>query len=107
MSRYLIITYVQKPNGQLDEMMTIAKNLKIKDVQTGSVILDFKKLEVVVASLKGETVPKDWDRIVSFYNQFYEATIERLFYENGWQVVKSEASETPAPEQVVEEPQSE
>lgn len=99
MSRYLIITYVTKPSGQIDEMMTIAKSLKLRDVQTGSVILDFKKLEVVTASLRGESVPKDWDKIVSYYNQYYEATIERLFHENGWQIVKREAEEASAPEE--------
>ena len=112
MSRYLIITYVTKPSGQIDEMMTIAKNLKLKDVQTGSVILDFKRLEVVTASLRGESVPKDWDKIVSYYNQYYEATIERLFHENGWQIVKpeketaSESEDAPAAESDTAEDQS-
>jgi hypothetical protein len=26
--RYLILTYMRKPNGQIDEAMTVAKNLK-------------------------------------------------------------------------------
>jgi hypothetical protein len=32
-------------------------------------------------------VPKDWDRIVSYYFQHYSATIERLFEENGHKIV--------------------
>jgi hypothetical protein len=28
-------------------------------------------------------VPKDWDKIVSYYYQHYAHTIERLFEENG------------------------
>jgi hypothetical protein len=38
--------------------------------------------------MNGVQVPKDWDRIVTYYHQHYAATIERLFAENGWEVVK-------------------
>lgn len=92
--RYLCITYVQKPDGTMDEMMTVTKSIRTNDVQTASVILDFKKLEVVKASLKGESVDRNWDRIVAFYHQYYEATMERLFYENGWEVQKIEVPES-------------
>ena len=90
--RYLILTYYKKSDGKIDEAMAVARNLKTRDIQTASVILDFKKLEVVKASMGGEQVPKDWDRIVSYYHQHYAATIERLFAENGWEVVKPETA---------------
>jgi hypothetical protein len=38
----------------------------------------------------GTVVPRDWDRIVSYYNQYYENIIERLLKENGYEIVKSE-----------------
>jgi hypothetical protein len=41
----------------------------------------------------GTVVPRDWDRIVSYYNQYYENIIERLLQENGYEIVKPE--ETP------------
>jgi hypothetical protein len=41
----------------------------------------------------GAVVPRDWNRIVSYYNQFYENIIERLLEENGYEIVKPE--ETP------------
>ena len=81
--RYLILTYFRKASGQIDEVMTVAKNLKRRDWQTGSVILDFKDRVVLKCSMDGVVVPKDWDRIVSFYYQHYTHTIERLFEENG------------------------
>ena len=81
--RYLIITYYKKANGQTDEVMAVAKNLKSRDIQTANVIFDFKKLEVTKVSMSGAEVVKDWDRIVSYYFQHYSATIERLFEENG------------------------
>jgi hypothetical protein len=86
--RYLILTYYQKPTGQIDEVMAVAKNLKNRDHQTASVILDFKTLSVLKCSMGGVQVPRDFDRIVQYYHQHYESTITRLFAENGYEVVK-------------------
>jgi hypothetical protein len=84
--RYLLLTYYTKANGQIDEVMAVSKNLKRRDHQTCNVILDFKKLEVVKASMSGTDVPKDFDRIAGYYHQHYASTIERLFNENGYEV---------------------
>jgi hypothetical protein len=88
--RYLLITYVQRPKGNIDEVMTVAKNVKKRDLQTCNVILDFKRLEVVKASMNGTTIPKDFNRVVEYYYQYYRSTIDRLFAENGLEVVKTE-----------------
>ena len=84
--RYLIITYYKKPNGQIDESTAVARNLKMRDHQTASVIIDFKKLQVVKANLNGESAPKDFNRIVEYYMQHYENIIKRLFEENGYEI---------------------
>ena len=92
--RYLIITYYRKANGQIDETTAVARNLKMRDHQTASVILDFKKLEVVKATLNGVVVPKDFNRIVEYYYQHYKNVIDRLFAENGYEVVANPVEET-------------
>jgi hypothetical protein len=84
--RYLILTYYTKPNGQIDEVMAVAKSLKTRDHQTANVILDFKTLSVLKCSMGGVQVPRDFDRIVEYYMKHYEATITRLFNENGYDV---------------------
>ena len=96
--RYLILTYYKKSNGQVDEVMAVAKNLKLRDHQTANVILDFKKLEVVKCSMGGVQVPRDFDRIVDYYMEHYESTITRLFNENGYTVEyrKKDAEAQPA-----------
>ena len=86
--RYLILTYLTKPSGQIDEVMTVARSLKARDHQTANVILDFKTLTVLKCSMSGVTVPRDFDRIVEYYHQHYESTISRLFRENGYEIVK-------------------
>jgi hypothetical protein len=81
--RYLLLTYYTKPNGQIDEVMTVSTKIKPRDWQTANVILDFKDQKVLAASVKGMTATRDWDTIVGYYYKHYSATIERLFEENG------------------------
>jgi len=81
--RYLLLTYYKKASGQIDEVMAVSKNIKRRDLQMANVILDFKEQKVVFARMGDQQVPKDWDRIVSYYYQHYAHTIERLFEENG------------------------
>jgi hypothetical protein len=84
--RYLLLTYYKKPDGKIDEVMAVAKNLKNRDLTTCNVILDFKTLSVIKASMAGTNVPRDFDRIAGYYHEHYAATIERLFNENGYEV---------------------
>jgi hypothetical protein len=88
--RYLLLTYYQKPSGQIDEVMAVAQSLKTRDHQTANVILDFRTLSVLKCSMGGVQVPRDFDRIVEYYHQHYESTISRLFRENGYEIVKPE-----------------
>jgi hypothetical protein len=81
--RYLLLTYYHKPNGKIDEAMSVATKLRSKDWQTTNVILDFKEQKVLLCSVAGITANKDWDTIVSYYYKHYSAIIERLFQENG------------------------
>jgi hypothetical protein len=90
--RYLTLTYYTKADGKIDEAMAVSKNIRARDLQTASVILDFKKLEVIKCSMNGVQVPRDWDRIVTYYHQHYASTIERLFAENGYEIVKPETT---------------
>jgi hypothetical protein len=88
--RYFLISYYKKPNGQMDEVVAVTKNLKRKDRSTAAVVLDFKTQTVLQCSMNGTTVPKDWDRIVSFYYQHYAATFDRLANENGIEFKQAE-----------------
>ena len=98
--RYLTLTYYKKADGKIDESMAVSKNLKTRDIQMANVILDFKKLQVVKCSMGEVQIPKDWDRVVAYYHQHYANIIERLFKENGYELVKPEepTPETPPAE---------
>ena len=91
--RYLFITYYTKPDGKIDEATAVTTKIRPKDLQIVNVILDFKELKVVKCSVRDVVVPKDWDRIVSFYYQHYPSIIERLFTENGHSIVEEATAE--------------
>ena len=93
-----MLTYFYQANGKIDEGMTVATRVRTKDWQTASVILDFKELKVLKASLRDTTISKDWDRIVGYYYPFYPAIMERLLRENGHELnIKGQGQQT-APE---------
>jgi len=76
--RYLIINYYRRPNGQMDEVVSIARRTRMRDIQSAAVILDFETRSVVKCSMDGVVVPKDWQRIIDFYHQHYSQVIEDL-----------------------------
>ena len=81
--RYLMLTYYHKADGKIDEGMTIATRVRPQDWQMANVILDFKELKVLKASLRNNNISKDWDQIVGYYYPFYTNIMERLLQENG------------------------
>ena len=81
--RYFLVSYLKQANGQMDEVVSVSARLKLRDRQTAAVILDFQTQTVLQCSMNGTTVPKDWDKIVSFYYQHYAATFDRLAKQNG------------------------
>lgn len=80
--RYMIVNYYRRPTGQMDESVSVAKNLKNRDLQTAAVIVDFQTRRVIKASFDGAVVPKDFDRVVSYYQQHYQQYIDDLLAAN-------------------------
>ncbi len=64
--RYMIVTYVKKPNGMWDEVTEFKNNLKIKHIQSAKVVLDFKEKKCVVNSLNREAGYED---MIEFYKR--------------------------------------
>jgi hypothetical protein len=89
-----LITYIKKPDGQVDEATTLTTSLKRKDLATASVILDFRQKKIVKASFSGTLAEKNWDRIRDFYYEYYPKYIDLLeaAYETIEEVQNQEAT---------------
>lgn len=81
--RYMIITYMARPQGRTrsmhqDEVVTVAKRIRPRDLDLASVILDFKNRVVLKSSVGDKVAPRDWQRIRDYYHQHYQDIIQRL-----------------------------
>jgi hypothetical protein len=64
--RYMIVSYVQKPNGKYDEVTEFKKHYRMKHVQTAKVILDLADKKVVKNGLNPEA---SYDDMIEFYKR--------------------------------------
>lgn len=96
--RYFVVTYIQKPKnrrnpaGGYDESAEVTKRLRNRDITTGSVILDFKDMQVVKCTVSGQIGSRDWETVHNYYLQHYRHIFERLHAENGRQILIQDAS---------------
>jgi hypothetical protein len=64
--RYMIVSYVQKPNGKYDEVTEFKKHYRMKHIQTAKVILDLADKKVVKNGLNPEA---SYDDMIEFYKR--------------------------------------
>lgn len=76
--RYMLITYLRKPNGQIDEQVEIAKSVRAKDVQTCNVIMDFQEKKVEKCLIEGKSVDTTWQQLRDYYQKVYPDVVDRI-----------------------------
>ena len=60
--KYLFIQFLRKPNGQIDEQVSIGKKVKSSDIQTCNVILNYAEKKVEKCVIEGKVLDTDWDK---------------------------------------------
>jgi hypothetical protein len=76
--RYFLITFKRKAGGQIDEEVSIARNLKPNDITMCNVIMDFKQKKVERCFIEGKVLDTDWDKLREYYHKVYPTIIENL-----------------------------
>ena len=76
--RYLLITFMRKPGGQIDEQVTVSKKVKPSDLQTCNVILDYAKKKVDKCVIEGKALDRDWIMMHDYYVRIYPNLIAQL-----------------------------
>ena len=76
--RYLLITFMRKANGQIDEQVTVSKRVRQSDIQTCNVILDYEKKKVDKCVIESKVVDTDWNRMNDYYKRIYPSLIDQL-----------------------------
>jgi hypothetical protein len=81
--RYLLITFMRRPGGQIDESVAVSKNIKKADLQTCNVIIDYAKRKVEKCVIEGKIVDTDFDKMNEYYKKIYANLIGQLEKEAG------------------------
>ena len=81
--RYLLITFMRKPGGQIDEAVAVSKKIKPADLQTCNVIIDYADKKVMKCVVEGKVVDTDFERMDAYYKQVYPNLITQLEKEAG------------------------
>ena len=76
--RYLLITFMRKPGGQIDEQVAVAKKVKAADIQTCNVIVDYAAKKVLKCVIEGKLVDTDFERMDAYYKKVYPNLIDQL-----------------------------
>ena len=76
--RYLLISFLRRRGGQIDEMVSTAKRVRTSDIENANVILDFADNKVVKCLIEGKPHPTDFDKMRDYYNRVYPNLIEQL-----------------------------
>ena len=76
--RFLLITFFRKPNGQIDEQVTVSKRVKESAIQTCNLIMDFAEKKLDKCVVEGRNIPKDWNKMYEYYNRIYPTLIAQL-----------------------------
>ena len=76
--RYLLIQFLKKPGGQIDEQVSFSKRLKATDQQTCNVIVDYKEKKVIKCFIEGKIVPTSFESMNNYYKQVYPQLINDL-----------------------------
>jgi len=76
--RYLLIQYIRKPNGQIDELVQTSRKLKKSDMNTKNVILDYSDRTINKCVIEGNNHDTTFEQMTKYYKRIYPKLIEQL-----------------------------
>jgi predicted ester cyclase len=76
--RYLFITFSRKPNGQIDEAVSMGKRVRDSDLTSCNVILDFAERKIVKCIIEGKEHISDFASLRNYYYKVYPKLILQL-----------------------------
>ena len=76
--RYLVINFIRKSNGRIDEAVSVAKSLQPRDQEKANLILDFGTGEIVKSIIEGKQHDTTFALVREYYNKIYPNLIEQL-----------------------------
>ena len=69
--RYLLVTYLRKPSGQIDEQVGFSTRIRNKDLDTCNVIVDYKDKKVIKCIIEGKKVETNFELMDDYQKYSY------------------------------------
>ena len=76
--RYLLISFLRRTGGQIDEMVSVSKRVRTSDMNSCNVILDFADKKIVKSVIEGKQHDGEFERMRDYYNKVYPNLIDQL-----------------------------
>jgi len=76
--RYLLISFLRKRAGQIDEMVSVAKRVRTSDMTNANVILDFADKKVIKCIIEGKNHDTTFDKMRDYYQRIYPNLVDQL-----------------------------
>jgi hypothetical protein len=76
--RYLLVTFLRKSGGRIDEQAGFSKVIKQKDLSECNVILDYQEQKVVKCVIEGKVVPTSFESMHEYYKKVYPNMITQM-----------------------------
>lgn len=76
--RYLLLSFLRKRAGQIDEMVSVAKRVRTSDMNNANVILDFADKKVLKCVIEGKNHDTTFEKMRDYYARIYPNLVEQL-----------------------------
>lgn len=76
--RYLLVSFLRKMGGQIDEMVSVAKRIRTSDMNSANVILDFADKKVVKCIIEGSEHDTTFEQMRNYYYRVYPNLVDQL-----------------------------
>lgn len=76
--RYLMITFLRQPGGQINEEVRAAKRVRTSDTASCNIIIDYGTQKVVKCVIEGKLHNTDFEKMNQYYKKIYPKLIEQL-----------------------------
>jgi hypothetical protein len=76
--RYLLITFMRQPGGQINEQVSVSKRVRTSDNSTCNVIMDFAEKKVIKCVIEGKLHDTTFERMAEYYRKIYPTLISQL-----------------------------
>lgn len=76
--RHLLISYRRKPNGQIDEIISVTKRVTTDDILNSNVILDFGDKKILKCVIEDKLHDSTFEMMRNYYAKIYPKLVEQL-----------------------------